>query len=146
VLAGTAHVLAVMPKDDPERPKFEKLFRDMAERVATLQPADGLWRMGLLDPDAYPQGEISGTAFFTYAMAWGVNNHLLPADRFRPVIEKAWAGMLQHVYTDGRLGAIQPIGAAPGELQPGSSWVYGVGGFLLAGAEIDRGLSRHTLR
>jgi rhamnogalacturonyl hydrolase YesR len=146
VLAGMAHVLTVMPRDDPERPRFEKLFRDMAERVAQLQPADGLWRMGLLDPDAYPQGEVSGTAFFTYAMAWGVNNHLLPADRFRPVIEKAWAGMLQHVYTDGRLGAIQPIGAAPGELQPGSSWAYGVGGFLLAGAEIDSGLSRHTLR
>ncbi|HEX4156754.1 MAG TPA: glycoside hydrolase family 88 protein [Acidobacteriaceae bacterium] len=146
VLAGTARVLAAMPKDDPERLQFEKLFRDMAERVADLQPRDGLWRMGLLDPDAYPQGEISGTAFFTYAMAWGVNNHLLPASRFRPVIEKAWAGMLQHIYTDGRLGAIQPIGAAPGELQPGSTWAYGVGGFLLAGSEIDRGLSAHTLR
>lgn len=146
VLAGTARVLSVMPKDDPERPKFEKLFRDMAERIAELQPTDGLWRMGLLDPDAYPQGEVSGTAFFTYAMAWGVNNHLLPAGRFQPVIVKAWAGMLHHIYTDGRLGAIQPIGAAPGELQPGSSWAYGVGGFLLAGSEIDRGLSAHTLR
>lgn len=145
VLAGTARVLSVMPKDDPERPKFEKLFRNMADRIAELQPPDGLWRMGLLDPDAYPQGEVSGTAFFTYAMAWGVNNHLLPAKRFQPVIQKAWAGMVRHIYTDGRLGAIQPIGAAPGELQPGSSWTYGVGGFLLAGAEIDHGLSAQTL-
>jgi rhamnogalacturonyl hydrolase YesR len=145
VLAGAARVLSVMPKDDPQRPKFEKLFRDMAERVADLQPQDGLWRMGLLDPDAYAQGEVSGTAFFTYAMAWGVNNYLLPADRFQPVIAKAWAGMVHHIYTDGRLGAIQPIGAAPGELQPGSSWTYGVGGFLLAGAEIDREISAKTL-
>jgi len=145
VLAGTARVLSVMPKDDPERPRFEKLFRDMAQRVAELQPQDGLWRMGLLDPGAYAQGEISGTAFFTYAMAWGVNNHLLPADRFQPVIAKAWAGMIRHIYTDGRLGAIQPIGASPGELQPGSSWTYGVGGFLLAGAEIDHGISAKTL-
>lgn len=145
VLAGTARVLSVMPKDDPERPQFEKLFRDMATRIAALQPQDGLWRMGLLDPAAYPQGEVSGTAFFTYAMAWGVNNHLLPASQFRPVIAKAWAGMLQHIYADGRLGAIQPIGAAPGELQPGSTWAYGVGGFLLAGSEIDRGISQHTL-
>jgi unsaturated rhamnogalacturonyl hydrolase len=145
VLAGTARVLSVMPKDDPKRAEFEKLFRDMADRIADLQPSDGLWRMGLLDADAYPQGEVSGTAFFTYAMAWGVNNHLLPAEKFRPVIAKAWAGMLQHVYTDGRLGAIQPIGAAPGQLQPGSTWAYGVGGFLLAGSEIDSGLAAHTL-
>jgi rhamnogalacturonyl hydrolase YesR len=140
VLAGLAHVLIYMPKNDPQRPGYEKLFKDMANRVADVQPADGLWRMGLLDPDAYPQGEISGTAFFTYAMAWGVNNHLLDEAKFRPVVEKAWAGMLKHVYEDGRLGSIQPIGAAPGELQPGSTWAYGVGGFLQAGAEIDRGL------
>lgn len=146
VLAGTARVLSVMPKNDPERPKFEKLFRDMAERIAELQPKDGLWRMGLLDADAYPEGEISGTAFFTYGMAWGVNNHLLPAERFRPVIEKAWAGMVQHIYQDGRLGAVQPVGAAPGDLQPGSTWAYGVGGFLLAGSEIDAGIAQHTLR
>lgn len=140
VLAGLARVLTALPQDDPSRPAFEKLFRDMADRIAGLQPEDGLWRMGLLDPEAYAQGEISGTAFFTYAMAWGVNNHLLPADKFRPVIERAWAGMVHHIYADGRLGSIQPIGAAPGDLQPGSSWVYGVGGFLLAGSEIDKGV------
>jgi rhamnogalacturonyl hydrolase YesR len=138
VLAGLAHVLTVLPQDDPARPGFEKLFRDMADRIAGLQPEDGLWRMGLLDAASYPQGEVSGTAFFTYAMAWGVNNHLLPEERFRPVIERGWAGMLHHIYTDGRLGAIQPIGAAPGELQPGSNWAYGAGGFLLAGSEINK--------
>ncbi|HEY4010158.1 MAG TPA: glycoside hydrolase family 88 protein [Acidobacteriaceae bacterium] len=140
VLAGLAHVLTVMAKNDPGRAGFETMFRMMATRIADLQPVDGLWRMGLLDPDAYSQGEVSGTAFFTYAMAWGVNHHLLDAAKFRPVIERAWAGMLQHVYANGRLGAIQPIGAAPGELQAGSTWSYGVGGFLQAGAEIDRGL------
>jgi rhamnogalacturonyl hydrolase YesR len=140
VLAGLAHVLTVLPKNDAGRAVYEKLFKDMASRVADLQPADGLWRMGLLDAEAYPQGEVSGTAFFTYAMAWGVNHHLLDAAKFQPVIERAWAGMLQHVYVDGRLGSVQPIGAAPGELQPGSTWSYGVGGFLQAGAEIDRGL------
>lgn len=144
VLAGLAHVLSTMPKNYPARPQYETLFKNMANRIADLQPADGLWRMGLLDPEAYPQGEISGTAFFVYAMAWGVNNHLLPKERFQPVIEKGWAGMLQHVYQDGRLGAIQPIGAAPGDLQPGSTWAYGVGGFLQAAAEIDRGLGHTT--
>ena len=146
VLAGIAHVLSVLPQDDPARPDMEKLFREMADRIAELQPEDGLWRMGLLDSASYPQGEISGTAFFTYAMAWGVNNHLLPESKFRPVIQRAWTGMLHHVYVDGRLGNIQPIGAAPGELQPGSSWVYGAGGFLLAGAEIDKGLAHSRFK
>ena len=138
VLAGTARVLAVMPNRYAHRAKYEKLFSQMAERIAGLQPEDGLWRMGLLDQQAYPMGEVSGTGFYTYAMAWGVNNGLLDRKKYTPVIKKAWAGMLKHVYEDGRLGAIQPIGAAPGALTEGSSWVYGVGAFLLAGSEIDK--------
>jgi unsaturated rhamnogalacturonyl hydrolase len=50
--------------------------------------------------------------------------------------------MLLHVYQDGRLGNIQPIGAAPGVFSPGSSYVYGVGSFLLAGSEIDKMAAR----
>jgi len=138
VLAGTAHLLSTMSKNDPLRPKYERRFRAMAQRIASLQPADGLWRTGLLDPDAYPQGEVSGTGLFTYAIAWGVNQKLLDRSTFEPVIKRAWAGMLRHVYQDGRLGNIQPIGAAPGVFQPGSSYVYGVGSFLLAGSEIDK--------
>ncbi len=144
VLAGTARVLAAMPKDYPARSEYEALFRQMADRIAGLQPADGLWRMGLLDQSAYPTGEVSGTGFFAYAMAWGVNNGLLDRAKYTPVIQKAWAGMLQHIYQDGRLGLIQPIGAAPGALQPGSSWAYGVGAFLLAGSEIDKMSSHKT--
>lgn len=37
---------------------------------------------------------------------------------------------------DGRLGSIQPIGAAPGAYSPTSSYVYGVGAYLLAGSEV----------
>jgi unsaturated rhamnogalacturonyl hydrolase len=46
--------------------------------------------------------------------------------------------MLTHVYADGRLGSIQPIGAEPGKFKPGSSSVFGVGGFLLASSEVDK--------
>lgn len=45
--------------------------------------------------------------------------------------------MLQHVYADGRLGSIQPIGAAPDTFEASSSYVYGVGAFLMAGSELD---------
>jgi rhamnogalacturonyl hydrolase YesR len=129
-------VLTALPKNDVLRPKYEALFREMATRIAELQQADGLWKPSLLDPQHYPLPEISGSAFLTYGIAWGVNNGLLDRRTYGPVIERAWAGMLKHVYADGRLGCIQPIGAAPGAFTETSSYVYGVGAFLMAGQEM----------
>jgi rhamnogalacturonyl hydrolase YesR len=137
-LGGIAKVLEVMPKDYPTRGKYEQQFREMAEKLASIQGKDGLWRSGLLDPDAYELPEISGSAFYTYGMAWGINHGVLDRAKFEPVVRKAWAGMLTHVYADGRLGSIQPIGAEPGKFKPGSSSVVGVGGFLLAAEEVDK--------
>lgn len=138
VVAGLAEILEYLPKNDPSRPMYEQQFKDMVSKIASLQPADGLWRTGLLDPEAYKMPEVSGTAFFTFAMAYGVNHGLLERAKYEPIIKKSWAGMLSHIYADGRLGNIQPIGFAPDKFEPGASYVYGVGGFLLAGSEIDR--------
>ncbi len=138
VLAGLATILPMIPADYPSRPKYVQQFKEMAQKIASLQQPDGLWRTGLLDPEAYSASEISGSGFFTYAIAWGVNNGVLDRKVYAPVLEKAWAGMLQHVYADGRLGSIQPIGAAPGAFKPSSSYVYGVGAFLLAGSELAK--------
>jgi rhamnogalacturonyl hydrolase YesR len=136
VLAGLANVLTAMPKNDPLRGKYEQLFKDMAARVAQLQQPDGLWKTSLLDPNHYTLPEVSGSAFFTYGMVWGINHGLLDKKTYGPVVEKAWAGMLKHVYADGRLGSIQPIGAAPGAFTETSSYVYGVGAFLMTGKEL----------
>ncbi len=136
VLAGLALVLERMPASYPARAKYVELFRTMAERIAPLQQPDGLWRSSLLDPDAYPAPEISGSAFFTFAMAWGIHHHILDRRKFMPVVTRAWRGMLTHVYATGRLGSIQPIGGEPGKFKPSSSFVYGVGAFLMAGTEL----------
>lgn len=136
VMAGLARVLEKMPNDYPTRAKYVEQFKQMASRIAELQGQDGLWRPGLLDAQAYPLPELSGSGFFVYALAWGVNHQMLDRKKYLPVIEKGWAGLLDHVYEDGRLGCIQPIGAAPGAYTPTSSYVYGVGAFLLAGSEV----------
>ena len=136
VMAGLARVLEEMPNDYPTRAKYVEQFKQMASRVAQLQGQDGLWRPGLLDAQAYPLPELSGSSFFVYALAWGVNHRILDRKKYLPVVEKGWAGLLDHVYEDGRLGCIQPIGAAPGEYSATSSYVYGVGAFLLAGSEV----------
>ena len=136
VLAGLAMVLERMPAKYPDRVKYERQFKDMAQRVAGLQRPDGLWRASLLDPESYPNPEISGSGFFTYAMAWGIHHKLLDRRKYLPIVKKSWQGMLTHVYADGRLGSIQPIGGEPGKFKPSSSYVYGVGAFLLAGSEL----------
>jgi unsaturated rhamnogalacturonyl hydrolase len=141
VMGALVKVLQTMPATDPRRPEFVQQFRDMAAEVASIQGKDGLWRSGLLDPDYYPLPEISGSAFFTYAIAYGINEHILDRNQYLPVIERSWTGMLSHIYADGRLGSIQPIDGQPGIFKPSASYVYGVGGFLLAGAELER-LSR----
>jgi unsaturated rhamnogalacturonyl hydrolase len=135
---GAGPVLQRMPADTPGREKYVAQYRDMAERIAGLQQSDGLWRASLLDPGSYPNPEISGSAFFTYAMTWGINNGLLDRKKFLPVVTRAWQGMLTHVYASGRLGSIQPIGGEPGKFTPSSSYVYGVGAFLLAGSELAK--------
>ncbi|MGC1460616.1 MAG: glycoside hydrolase family 88 protein [Terracidiphilus sp.] len=137
VMAGIVRVLETLPSDDPLRPHYVALLREMAAEVRSVQGSDGLWRPGLLDAGSYPLPEVSSSAFFTYAIAWGISHRMLDADTYLPVVERAWAGMLTHVYADGRLGCIQPIGEAPAEYEPSSSYDFGVGAFLLAGSELD---------
>jgi len=138
VLGGLARTLDVLPPDDPQRPFYIRQLREMAARIAALQGPDGLWHAGLLDPATWPLAETSGSALFVFGMAYGINHGYLDAATYRPVIEKAWAGLLRHVYADGRLGGIQQTGAEPAYYRPASSYNYGVGAFLLAGAELKR--------
>jgi unsaturated rhamnogalacturonyl hydrolase len=138
VMGALVNVLRLMPADYPSRPKYVAQFREMAAEIAAIQSPDGLWRSGLLDPDAYDLPEVSGSAFFTFGIAYGINEKILDRKTYLPVVEKSWKGMLQHIYADGRLGAIQPVDGQPGKFKPSASYIYGVGGFLLAGSEMHR--------
>jgi unsaturated rhamnogalacturonyl hydrolase len=138
VLGGIARTLPYLPPDYPARGHYVVQFREMAKKVKAIQGADGLWRSGLLDPEAYPCPEVSGSSFFTFALAWGINEGLLDRKTYEPVVAKAWKGLLGHIYADGRLGSIQKIGGSPDNVSPGGSYVYGVGAFLLAGSEVDK--------
>ncbi|MCL1822358.1 MAG: glycoside hydrolase family 88 protein [Prolixibacteraceae bacterium] len=137
VLAGLAKVMDELPKNYKNRAFYEQNFKEMAARIASLQQPDGLWRASLLDPDSYPGGEASGSGFFCYALAWGINNGLLDKSTYLPVVRKAWIGLNLLIQPSGGMGWVQPIGADPRKNFSAESWeVYGTGAFLLAGSEV----------
>ncbi|MEM6380343.1 MAG: glycoside hydrolase family 88 protein, partial [Bacteroidota bacterium] len=136
VIGGLALILEDMPKDYEHRAFYEELFKTMAKRIKDLQPADGLWRVSLLNPEAFDHGEVSGSGFFTYAMAWGVNNGLLDKAEYMPAIQKAWTGLSSCQQETGKVGWVQNIGAEPKPADKDSWQNYGTGSFILAGSEI----------
>ena len=138
VMGGLVRVLQFLPADHPARPRFVRQFQEMAARVQSCQQPDGLWRASLLDPASYPLRETSGSGFFTYALAWGVNQGLLERARFEPAVKKAWLALADCVSPDGRLSHVQPVGGDPRRFDENATEVYGVGAFLLAGSEVYR--------
>jgi unsaturated rhamnogalacturonyl hydrolase len=138
VMGGLVRMLQYLPKDHPDRARFEQQFKDMAAKILTCQQADGLWRASLLDPASYPLKETSGSGFFTYAFAWGINEGLLERKTFEPAVAKAWNALIGCVTPEGKLTHVQPIGADPKKFAEGATEAYGVGAFLLAGSEVWR--------
>ncbi|HTK38963.1 MAG TPA: glycoside hydrolase family 88 protein [Pyrinomonadaceae bacterium] len=137
VAAGLVRVLKELPKDHPTREFYLKQYREIVARVIELQQADGLWRASLLDPAAYPGGESSGSGFYIYAIAWGINNKILDRGKYLPAVKKAWTGLNTLVHPDGKVGWTQPIGADPRRNFNADSWeVYGAGAYLLAASEV----------
>jgi CubicO group peptidase (beta-lactamase class C family)/rhamnogalacturonyl hydrolase YesR len=139
VMGGLARTLEYMPADYPGRKRYETQLREMAAEFKSIQdPNDGLWHADLLDAADYPQPELSGSALITFGLAWGVNHGVLDRATYEPVVAKAWSGMLNEVYADGRLGNVQQTDGAPNYYMPSSSFNFGVGGFLLAGEQVAR--------
>jgi unsaturated rhamnogalacturonyl hydrolase len=136
VIAGLARMLDYMPKNYVNRPKYEKLMVDMATALKAQQQPDGFWKSDLLNPAKYPMGETSGTAFFCYGIAWGVNQGILDKKTFMPVVEKSWAALTSAVHNNGKLGWVQPGGDRPYLSTPEMSNWYSAGAFLMAGQQI----------
>ena len=137
VMGGLVRTLSELPEDYPNRDFYIQNYKEMAVRILSLQQDDGLWRSSLLDPESYPGGEASGSGFYTYALAWGINNGILDRETYLPAIKKAWIGLNGLIQPDGHVGWCQPIGADPKKNFNAESWeVYGTGAFLLAGSEV----------
>lgn len=137
VIGGLALWLQKLPEDHETRDFYMDLFKKMAAKLKSIQPEDGMWRLSLLDPDAYPHGEVSGKGFDTFAFLWGINNGLLDRDEYLPAALKAFIGLMACQQKDGKMSWVQPIGADPKRNFSADSWeVYGTGAYLLAASEM----------
>ena len=135
VIGGLALLLEDMPKDYEHRDFYVNLYNEMADKILEIQPEDGLWRTSLLSPESYDHGEVSGSGFHTFALAWGINNGYLDK-KHTPAVKKAWKAMVACQHEDGRVGWVQNIGAFPEPASYDSYQNFGTGAFLLAGSEI----------
>ncbi|MFK4872533.1 glycoside hydrolase family 105 protein [Novosphingobium sp. ZW T3_23] len=140
VFGGMARVIPLLDAGSADRTRMEALFKDMAAKVKNLQKPDGYWAPSLLAPENSPP-ETSGTAFYTYGLAWGINQGLLPRAEYEPAVRRGWAALERAIQPDGRLGWVQQVGDRPDQVLASDTQYFGVGAFLLAAtavAELDR--------
>jgi len=143
VVAALVRVLEKLPKTDPHYQEYLQDYKNMLSALLPIQRADGLWNVSLHDSTNYGGKEITGTALFTYGMAWGINNKLIDKAIYLPVVNKAWNAMVKDgLHPNGFLGFVQGTGKEPKDGQPVTYTKepdfedYGLGCFLLAGSEV----------
>lgn len=140
VFGGHVRTLMYLPEDDSHRQVYIDTFIAMAEALKSVQRNDGFWNVSLGDPTEYPGPETSGTAFFVYGLAWGINNGILDKETYLPSVIKGWNGLISQALTSsGRIGYVQGVADEPKDAQPvtvNTSREYGEGNFLLAGTEV----------
>lgn len=136
VFAGLTNIMNALNPDTKEYKYFLKIYKKMAKKLLNIQTKEGHWAMSLLGQEFYPTPETSGSSFYTYGLAWGINNNILDKKTYGNAVKNGWNAMTSHVTKEGMLGYVQPIGAAPGKAWPDKTEVYGTGAFLSAGSEV----------
>jgi len=140
VFAGLAKVLQDLPENDLHRNEYIQVFTSMAKALKQSQQAEGYWTRSILDADFAPGYETSGTAFFTYAFLWGINNGILDKVEYSGTVSAAWKYLVNiALQSDGAVGYVQPIGERADQnshIDERSTADFGVGAFLLAAVEM----------
>jgi unsaturated rhamnogalacturonyl hydrolase len=143
VAAALVRTLEFLPDDSPYRKEYVKTLREMFKALVKVQREDGFWNVSLLDPSNFGGKEVTGTAMFTYAMAWCINRGIISEKKYLPVVNRAWSGLVNDaLHPNGFLGFVQGTGKQPSDSQPVGYDVvpnfqdFGLGCFLLAGSEM----------
>ena len=146
VFAGLPVIIRELPENYEHKEYFVDIFKKMAAKLLSLQDQNGYWHASMLDPESYPNPEMSATSFFVFGLAWGIDNGYLDKDTYLPAVKKGWKAMVSCVWPDGKVGFIQPIGSDPKAVTKEMTEVYGVGGFLMAGTEMIRMVEKGMIK
>lgn len=136
VFGAFPRLLRYLPKEDPYYDKYVDLYQRMAMSLAARQLDDGYWRANLADPLHYTMPETSGTAFFIAGLAWGVREGLLDQETYLPVVIRGWKALVDAVQPNGKLGWVQPVGAAPAASSYYLTHEYATGLFLSSAGQV----------
>lgn len=134
VMAGLIRIIESLDGRDPMRTRYVALFREMAARVVTLQRPNGYWAPSLLEGDGpgVPP-ETSGTGFFVYSLARGVDLGLLDRDTYLPAAGRGWQALVRAIQPDGMIGWVQQVSDRPDAVARDDTQFYGAGAVVLAG-------------
>jgi unsaturated rhamnogalacturonyl hydrolase len=142
IVISLTQTVAALPVGDPNRAHYISILQAMFAKLAAVQQPGGYWTADVDHPAAFPAPESSGTSFFTYGLAKGIQMGYLDANTYTPVVRKAW-GWLRGTALRGNgvVGYVQGPSSQPSQHQPISPTAtsnYGVGAFLMAGVEASQ--------
>jgi len=139
IVIALTDTVAALPAGDANRAHYIALLQAMATKLRATQQSGGYWTADVDHPAAFPSPESSGTSFFTYGLARGIQLGYLDSATYLPVVQKSW-GWLRNtaLRSNGTVGYVQAPSSHPSQHQPISPTAtsnYGTGAFLMAGVE-----------
>jgi rhamnogalacturonyl hydrolase YesR len=142
IVIALTDTVAALPDGDANRAHYVSLLQAMAAALKTNQQSGGYWTADVDHPKAFPAPESSGTSFFTYGLARGIQLGYLDPATYLPVVQNAWTWLrTKALRGNGVVGYVQAPSSHPSQHQPISATAtsnYGTGAFLMAGVETVR--------
>ncbi|MCF8261467.1 MAG: glycoside hydrolase family 88 protein [Melioribacteraceae bacterium] len=135
VFAGLVKIIDALPDENKHKEDYIELFKTLAKRLVSLQREDGVWSPNLLEPELYNMPETSGTGFFSYGLAWGINNGILDKSIYKVHAEKSWNALVKLVDDDGKLQYVQSVGHEPEHVSKANNSAFGAAALLMAASE-----------
>jgi rhamnogalacturonyl hydrolase YesR len=145
IVIALTDTIAALPTGDTHRAHYISLLNDMFKKLKATQVQGkngGYWTADVDHPAAFPAPESSGTSFFTYGLAKGIQAGYVDRATYLPVVQKAWTWLkTTALRSNGTVGYVQGPSSHPSQHQPISPTAtsnYGTGAFLMAGVEASK--------
>jgi len=135
-IAGIVRILEYLPKKHASYKRYEEVLVNMAKALKKCQAEDGFWYPNLTDSEHVPFKETSGTSFFIYGLAYGINNGILDREEFLSTVKNAWKSVTDEISDEGKVQWGQKVGDRPQDLSKEDTHEYVSGAFLLAASEM----------